>query len=171
MQKSNSVKNLKIDKLINQYPHEVKKVKKFFYKLDEVAKVAEGKKGIYFFIKNYKIIYVGKSNRNLFERVKKYSYRSNKEERKVMLYLKTKGYKNIDLTLYILDPTVSPIEIEAMEIYYIKTLNPTLNERHKIKSTVGTLKQVPLKTKSSLLTRSFVIFIIISIFLILPIYL
>lgn len=133
---------------INKIPKEIY-IKDFYFKMDSIVMdKTKGKKGIYLFIQNKKVIYVGKTIDDLFYRIKTYTNLFNKEERDVIEFFRSNGYENVDLILYILDPAI--YSIKEIEIYYIKTLDPVLNKHHRVKSTTGKLKPESLKTNDSL---------------------
>ena len=99
---------------------------------DKIAKVAKGSLGVYIFeVINENTandIYVGVS-KNLYSRVCSYFMPSilNKADRKVLRYFKENGFKNVKLTLLILNSEAKFEQAIELEQYYIDLLSPTLN--------------------------------------------
>jgi GIY-YIG catalytic domain/NUMOD1 domain len=90
-----------------------------------IAEYAKNKKGVYIFeIKNKKLYYVG-SSINLYSRVSSYFMPSilSKADRRVLRYFKKYGFKDVKLSLYILDDNTSIDEILYLEKYYIDSFS------------------------------------------------
>ena len=103
-----------------------------FNNRDKIAEVAKGATGVYIFeVINENTandIYVGVSI-SLYSRVCSYFMPSilNKADRKVLRYFKENGFKNVKLTLLILDNGATWEQAIELEQYYIDLLSPTLN--------------------------------------------
>ena len=98
---------------------------------NQIAEVAKGAKGVYIFeVENPNSIdaYVGVSI-NLYSRVCSYFMSSilNKADRKVLRYFKANGFKNVKLTLLILNTDATWEQAIELEQYYIDLLSPKLN--------------------------------------------
>ena len=165
MRTLNSLENLKTDILKEDFLIEEINISNFLSNLDTVEKETTGKLGIYFFIKNNEVIYVGQTEDDLFIRLRSYKYLSNKKDRAVIEYLRKHGSQNIHLIVYTLDPNTFPIS--ETEIYYIQTLQPTLNKQHKKIGPTGIKKPVALKPKTGLSRVKRICLIICFIFIIL----
>lgn len=86
-----------------------------------IAEYAKNKKGVYVFeILNKNLYYVG-SSINLYSRVCSYFMPSilSKADRRVLRYFNKYGFKDVKLSLYILDDNVSIEDILNLEKYYI----------------------------------------------------
>ena len=98
---------------------------------NQIAEVAKGAKGVYIFEvinENIADAYVGVSI-NLYNRVCSYFMPSilNKADRKVLRYFKANGFKNVKLTLLILNSDATWEQAIELEQYYIDILSPKLN--------------------------------------------
>ena len=90
-----------------------------------IAESAKNKKGVYIFeIKNKKLYYVG-SSINLYSRVSSYFMPSilSKADRRVLRYFNKYGFKDVKLSLYILDDNTSIDDILYLEKYYIDSFS------------------------------------------------
>ena len=86
-----------------------------------IAEYAKNKKGVYIFeILNKNLYYVG-SSINLYSRVCSYFMPSilSKADRRVLRYFNKYGFKNVKLSLYILDDNASIEDVLNLEKYYI----------------------------------------------------
>lgn len=86
-----------------------------------IAEFAKNKKGVYIFeIINKNIYYVG-SSINLYSRVCSYFMPSilSKADRRVLRYFNKYGFKDVKLSLYILDDNASIEDVLSLEKYYI----------------------------------------------------
>lgn len=95
----------------------------------KIAECAKGAKGVYLFeVINTKIAYIG-SSINLYNRVCSYFMPSilARTDRKVLRYFNKYGFKNVKLTLFIMDSTSSWEQVIELEQYFIDTLLPSLN--------------------------------------------
>ena len=95
----------------------------------KIAEVAKEAKGVYFFeIKSKQIGYIG-SSINLYNRVCSYFLPSilARADRKVLRYFNKYGFKDVKLTLFILDSNSSWEEVIRLEQYYIDSFSPNLN--------------------------------------------
>jgi len=96
-----------------------------------IAEYAKNKKGVYIFeILNKNLYYVG-SSINLYSRVTTYFMPSilSKADRRVLRYFNKYGFKDVKLSLYILDDNASIEDVFNLEKYYIDSLpkNSILN--------------------------------------------
>jgi len=90
-----------------------------------IAEHAKNKKGVYIFeIKNKNLYYVG-SSINLYSRVCSYFMPSilAKADRRVLRYFNKYGFKNVKLSLYILNDNASIDEILNLEKFYIDSFS------------------------------------------------
>jgi hypothetical protein len=86
-----------------------------------IAEYAKNKKGVYIFeILNKNLYYVG-SSINLYSRVVSYFMPSilSKADRRVLRYFNKYGFKDVQLSLYILDDNASIDDVLNLEKYYI----------------------------------------------------
>jgi hypothetical protein len=86
-----------------------------------IAEYAKNKKGVYIFeILNKNLYYVG-SSINLYSRVCSYFMPSilSKADRRVLRYFNKYGFKDVKLSLYILDDNASIEDVLNLEKYYI----------------------------------------------------
>ena len=86
-----------------------------------IAEYAKNKKGVYVFeILNKNLYYVG-SSINLYSRVCSYFMPSilSKSDRRVLRYFNKYGFKDVKLSLYILDDNASIEDVFYLEKYYI----------------------------------------------------
>lgn len=100
-----------------------------FYNRDKIAKVAKGSKGIYIFeVINEQMVYVG-SSINLYNRVCSYFMPSilAQSNRRVLRYFNKYGFKNVKLTLLVMEPFSTWDQVIELEQYLIDTLSPELN--------------------------------------------
>jgi hypothetical protein len=96
-----------------------------------IAEYAKNKKGVYIFeILNKNLYYVG-SSINLYSRVTSYFMPSilSKADRRVLRYFNKYGFKDVKLSLYLLDDNASIDDVFNLEKYYIDSLpkNSILN--------------------------------------------
>uniref|UniRef100_UPI002A82E997 GIY-YIG endonuclease n=1 Tax=Pappia fissilis TaxID=1040649 RepID=UPI002A82E997 len=113
------------------HPHTKFEIMDPFNNRNKIAEVAKGAKGVYIFEvinENTADAYVGVSI-NLYSRVCSYFMPSilNKADRKVLRYFKENGFKNVKLTLLILNSDASWEQAIELEQYYIDKLSPKLN--------------------------------------------
>ena len=120
------------------YEHPYKKfiIKDPFNNRKDIANIAKNKKGVYFFEgrlgewsdKSKDLNYVG-SSINLYNRVSSYFMPSvlAKSDRKVIRYFNKYGFKDVDLTLFIMDSDCTWNQVIELEQYFINTLKPNLN--------------------------------------------
>lgn len=90
-----------------------------------IAEYAKNKKGVYIFeIKNKNLYYVG-SSINLYSRVSSYFMPSilSKADRRILRYFNKYGFKDVKLSLYILDDNTSIDDILYLEKYYIDSFS------------------------------------------------
>jgi hypothetical protein len=95
----------------------------------KIAEVAKGAKGVYIFeVTDSKTAYVG-SSINLYNRVCSYFMPSilSKSDRRVLRYFNKYGFKNVKLTLLILNPSATWKEVIELEQKYIDLKSPNLN--------------------------------------------
>lgn len=88
-----------------------------------IAEYAKNKKGVYIFeILNKNLYYVG-SSINLYSRVCSYFMPSilSKADRRVLRYFNKYGFKNVKLSLYILDDNAFIEDVLNLEEYYINS--------------------------------------------------
>lgn len=100
-----------------------------FNNRDQLAKIAKGEKGVYFFeVNNKKIAYVG-SSINLYNRVISYFMPSilAKSDRRMLRYLNKYGFKDVKLTLFIMNSDCTLDQVIELEQYFIDYLSPILN--------------------------------------------
>jgi hypothetical protein len=86
-----------------------------------IAEYAKNKKGVYIFeVLNKNLYYVG-SSINLYSRVCSYFLSSilSKADRRVLRYFNKYGFKDVKLSLYILDDNASIEDVLNLEKYYI----------------------------------------------------
>ena len=96
-----------------------------------IAEYAKNKKGVYIFeILNKNLYYVG-SSINLYSRITSYFMPSilSKADRRVLRYFNKYGFKDVKLSLYILDDNASIEDVLNLEKYYIDSFpkNSLLN--------------------------------------------
>ncbi len=92
-----------------------------FYNRKLIAEYAKNKKGVYIFeILNKNLYYVG-SSINLYSRVCSYFMPSilSKADRRVLRYFNKYGFKDVKLSLYILDNDASIEDVLNLEKFYI----------------------------------------------------
>lgn len=90
-----------------------------------ILEYAKNKKGVYIFeILNKNIFYVG-SSINLYSRVSSYFMPSilAKADRRVLRYFNKYGFKNVNLTLYIVQDNANIEEVFKLEKYYIDSFD------------------------------------------------
>ena len=90
-----------------------------------ILEYAKNKKGVYIFeIKNKNLYYVG-SSINLYSRVSSYFLPSilSKADRRVLRYFNKYGFKDVKLSLYILDNNTSIDDIFYLEKYFIDSFS------------------------------------------------
>jgi hypothetical protein len=113
---STSNKNSPLHLHIIENPFENRKI---------IAEYAKNKKGVYIFeIKNQNLYYVG-SSINLYSRVSSYFLPSilSKADRRVLRYFNKYGFKDVKLSLYILDNNTSIDDIFYLEKYFIDSFS------------------------------------------------
>lgn len=132
-----------------------------FFNMNEVKIKAEGKIGIYFFIEDDEIVYVGITGRNLYERFRSYKKRNKaiKKERKALNYLRSIQYHNIDLFIIFFKPTTA-LSLKAIEKDFIAEFHPKLNIQHRVKNPVDLINTGSSKTQSSFKFTRFLLLII-----------
>ena len=113
------------------HPHTKFEIMDPYNNRNQIAEVAKGAKGVYIFEvinENIADAYVGVSI-NLYNRVCSYFMPSilNKADRKVLRYFKANGFKNVKLTLLILNTDATWEQAIELEQYYIDLLSPKLN--------------------------------------------
>jgi GIY-YIG catalytic domain/NUMOD1 domain len=111
-------------------PHKYTKIfiPNAFYNRFEIASAAKKAKGVYIFKTSTGSCYVG-SSISLYNRVCSYFMPSilAKGDRRVLRYFHKYGFKDVSLTLYILEEgSTSKMAVE-LEQYFIDTLSPDLN--------------------------------------------
>lgn len=114
----------------NKEPHKYTKIfiPNAFHNRFEIASVAKKATGVYIFKTSMDSCYVG-SSISLYNRVCSYFMPSilAKGDRRVLRYLHKYGFKDVSLTLYIMeDGTTSQMAVE-LEQYFINTLTQDLN--------------------------------------------
>jgi hypothetical protein len=95
-----------------------------------IAEYAKNKKGVYIFeILNKNLYYVG-SSINLYSRVCSYFMPSilSKADRRVLRYFNKYGFRNVKLSLYILDDNASIEDVLNLEKYYIDSFHSSRTE-------------------------------------------
>ena len=99
-----------------------------YYNRIKIASVAKNAIGVYIFTTPTGSCYVG-SSKNLYKRVCSYFMPSSlaKSDRRVLRYFHKYGFKNVDLTLYIMDPKATSQMAIELEQYFIDILSPDLN--------------------------------------------
>lgn len=99
-----------------------------FYNRHQIANVAKKAVGVYIFKSVNGSCYVG-SSISLYNRVCSYFMPSilAKSDRRVLRYFHKYGFKNINLTLYIMEPGATWKMAVELEQYFIDTLSPNLN--------------------------------------------
>lgn len=104
-------------------------VKEPYNKRDIILKVTKNQKGVYIWkTLDGKNIYVGHSI-NLYNRISSYFMPSilKTKARRVLRYLNKDGFGDLNLTIYILDSSVSLEQVIELEQYFIDSLKPNLN--------------------------------------------
>lgn len=115
---------------------------------DKIAAVGKGAKGVYiFFVLKKEAIYVG-SSINLYSRVCSYFMPSilSKADRYVLRYFRKHGFNNVELTLLVMDNSVSNDQVIELEQYLIDNINPNLNI-DKVAASSGYHKPMSEKAK------------------------
>ena len=99
-----------------------------YYNCIKIASVAKNAIGVYIFTTPTGSYYVG-SSKNLYKRVCSYFMPSSlaKSNCCVLRYFHKYGFKNVDLTLYIIDPKATSQMAIELEQYFIDILLPDLN--------------------------------------------
>jgi len=95
----------------------------------KIAEVGKGTKGVYIFeVTENNNIYVG-SSINLYNRVCSYFMPSilSKSDRRVLRYFNKHGFKNVKLTLLILNSSATWDQVINLEQKYIDLMSPNLN--------------------------------------------
>lgn len=115
----------------NKIPHKFTRVvvEDPFQNRAKIAAVAKGVTGVYIFeALDTGAVYVG-SSINLYGRVCSYFMPSilSKADRRVLRYFNKFGFKNVKLTLLIMEPSASVSQAIELEQYYIDLLPSTLN--------------------------------------------
>ena len=109
---NNSNSYLNLNSYIIENPFENRK---------SIAEYAKNKKGVYIFkVLNKNLYYVG-SSINLYSRVCSYFMPSilSKADRRVLRYFNKYGFKDVKLSLYVLDDNASIDDVLNLEKYYI----------------------------------------------------
>jgi hypothetical protein len=114
----------------NKGPHKYTKIfiANVFHNRNEIAAVAKKATGVYIFKTSTNSCYIG-SSISLYNRVCSYFMPSilAKGDRRVLRYFHKYGFKDVSLTLYIMeDGATSQMALE-LEQYFINTLAPDLN--------------------------------------------
>lgn len=114
----------------NKEPHKYTKIfiANVFHNRNEIAAVAKKATGVYIFKTSTNSCYIG-SSISLYNRVCSYFMPSilAKGDRRVLRYFHKYGFKDVSLTLYIMeDGATSQMALE-LEQYFINTLAPDLN--------------------------------------------
>jgi hypothetical protein len=114
----------------NKEPHKYTKIfiANVFHNRNEIAAVAKKATGVYIFKTSKDSCYIG-SSISLYNRVCSYFMPSilAKGDRRVLRYFHKYGFKDVSLTLYIMeDGATSQMALE-LEQYFINTLAPDLN--------------------------------------------
>ena len=114
----------------NKQPHDATKfvIPNAFYNRTEIRKVAKNAVGVYIFKSKNGHCYVG-SSISLYNRVCSYFMPSilAKADRRVLRYFHKYGFKDITLTLYIMNNKATSQMVVQLEQYFMNTLLPTLN--------------------------------------------
>jgi group I intron endonuclease len=100
-----------------------------FNNRDEIANISKGKKGVYLFeVVSKNLLYVG-SSINLYNRVCSYFMPSilSKSDRRVLRYFNKHGFKDVKLTLYVMNPGSTWDQVIELEQYFLDNLSPNLN--------------------------------------------
>lgn len=98
-----------------------------FNNRDIILKISKNQKGLYIWESNNHV-YVGHSI-NLYNRISSYFMPSilKTKARRVLRYFNKHGFKDTNLTIYIMNENSNLDEIVRLEQYFIDTLNPSLN--------------------------------------------
>jgi hypothetical protein len=136
----------------NKEPHKYTKIfiPNAFYNRNEIAAVAKKAIGVYIFKTSTDSCYVG-SSLSLYNRVCSYFMPSilAKGDRRVLRYFHKYGFKDVSLTLYIMEEdTTSQMAVE-LEQYFINTLAPNLNV-DLVASSIGYLEPMSMEWKQFL---------------------
>lgn len=114
----------------NKEPHKYTKIfiPNAFYNRFEIAAVAKKATGVYIFKTSTGSCYVG-SSISLYNRVCSYFMPSilAKGDRRVLRYFHKNGFKNVSLTLYIMENGATSEMAVELEQYFINELAPDLN--------------------------------------------
>ena len=114
----------------NKEPHKYTKIyiPNAFYNRFEIASVAKKATGVYIFESSTGSCYVG-SSISLYNRVCSYFMPSilAKGDRRVLRYFHKYGFKDVSLTLYIMEENATSQMAIELEQYFINTLSPDLN--------------------------------------------
>jgi len=114
----------------NKEPHKYTKIfiPNAFHNRFEIASVAKKATGVYIFKTSTGSCYIG-SSISLYNRVCSYFMPSilAKGDRRVLRYFHKYGFKDVNLTLYIMDDRATSQMAVELEQYFINTLAPDLN--------------------------------------------
>ncbi len=114
----------------NKEPHKYTKIliPNAFYNRNEIAAVAKKATGVYIFKSSTGSCYVG-SSISLYNRVCSYFMPSilAKGDRRILRYFHKYGFKDVSLTLYIMEEGATSQMAVELEQYFINTLAPALN--------------------------------------------
>jgi hypothetical protein len=114
----------------NKAPHKNTKIfiANVFYNRNEIAAVAKKATGVYIFKTSTNSCYIG-SSISLYNRVCSYFMPSilAKGDRRVLRYFHKYGFKDVSLTLYIMENGATSQMALELEQYFINTLAPDLN--------------------------------------------
>ena len=124
-----------------------------FNNRSSIAKIAKKAKGIYIFeALNKNKMYVG-SSINLYSRVISYFMPSilAKADRYVLRYFKKYGFNNVNLTLYIMNDSVTVKDILILEEYFINQLSK--NNSLNIETVTGSGYHKPMSDEARLKLR------------------
>ena len=132
----------------------------FLYKSSNKQEVhtylCKNKKGVYIFeILNKNLYYVG-SSINLYSRVCSYFMPSilSKADRRVLRYFNKYGFKDVKLSLYILDDNASIEDVLNLEKYYIDYFRPTEKDNLlNIETIPGSGFHLPMSDKARIKLR------------------
>ena len=121
----------KMNSLENSLSYSYKKliISDPFNNRSKIAEVAKGAKGVYIFeVAESNNIYVG-SSINLYNRVCSYFMPSilSKSDRRVLRYFNKYGFKNVTLTLLILESSSTWDQVIKLEQNHIDFISPNLN--------------------------------------------
>lgn len=120
-----------------------------------IAEYAKNKKGVYIFeILNKNLYYVG-SSINLYSRVCSYFMPSilSKADRRVLRYFNKYGFKDVKLSLYILDDNASINDILYLEKFYIDSFSAEQDSLLNIETTPRSGFHLPMSEEARIKLR------------------